>query len=109
MMRERLIVLAERRTRLQASAQAEREALVSVLERADETAVLLLRVRGIIDELRRHPWIVAAGVALLVALHPKRALGWFMKGWSAWRLYRSAQRWWRQYVSGVSPASSGSR
>jgi len=37
-------------------------------------------------------------VALLVALRPRRALGWLMKGWSAWRLYRGAQRWWRQNV-----------
>jgi hypothetical protein len=97
--RERLIVLAERRTRLQARAQAEREGLVSVLERTDEAAVLLRRLRGIVEQLRSQPWLVAGGVALLVALRPKRALGWLMKGWSAWRMYRGAQRWWRQTVA----------
>jgi hypothetical protein len=96
--RERLIRLAERRARLQAQARAEREALAAVLERGDEVASLLQRVRGIVEELRRRPWIVAGVVGVLVALRPRHALGWLMKGWSAWRLYREARRWWRQYV-----------
>ena len=98
-MREQLILLAERRTRLCERAQAERESLASALERGDEAAVLLQRLRGIVDELRNRPWIVAGGVALLVALRPRRALGWLMKGWSAWRMYRGAERWWRQTVA----------
>jgi len=97
--RERLIELAERRSRLQTRAQAERESLAGSLARADQAAVLLLRLGGIIDELRRRPWIVAGGVALLVALRPRRALGWLIKGWSAWRMYRGAERWWRQFAA----------
>jgi YqjK-like protein len=96
--RAHLIRLAERRTRLQERAHAEREGLASLLARSDEAAALLQRLRRIIDELRRQPWIVAGGMALLVALRPRRALGWLMKGWSAWRLYRGAQRWWNQFA-----------
>jgi YqjK-like protein len=97
-MRAQLILLAERRARLQELARAEREGLAAVLARGDEAAVLLQRARRIVEELRRQPWIVAGGLALLVALRPRRALSWLMKGWSAWRLYRGAQRWWKQYV-----------
>jgi hypothetical protein len=96
--RERLIQLAERRARLQEKARAERELLAAALERGDQAAAVLQRVRALAEELRRRPWIVAGGVALLIALRPSRALGWLMKGWSAWRLYRGAQRWWRQNV-----------
>jgi hypothetical protein len=96
--RERLIRLAERRARLQEKARAERELLAAALERGDQAAAVLQRVRALAEELRRRPWIVAGGVALLIALRPSRALGWLMKGWSAWRLYRGAQRWWRQNV-----------
>lgn len=97
--RERLILLAERRTRLCQRAQAERESLSAVLERTDEAAALLLRLRGIIDALREQPWLVAGGVAFLIGLRPRRALGWLAKGWSAWRMYRGAQRWWRQFAA----------
>ena len=96
--RERLILLAERRARLQEKARAEREVLAAALERGDEVASLLQRARNIVEELRRRPWIVAGAVGLLFALSPRRALRWLMKGWSAWRLYRGAQRWWRQHV-----------
>jgi len=56
--------------------------------------------------VRRQPLIVVAGVALLIALRPRRALGWALKGWTVWRTVRSAQRWW-QIASAVigTPAS----
>jgi hypothetical protein len=97
--RQRLILLAERRARLQESARVEREKLAATIGRSDEAAALLQRIRGILDELRSRPWIVAGGVALLIALRPRRALGWLMKGWSAWRLYRGAQRWLQQFAA----------
>ena len=92
--RERLIQLAERRTRLQQKAASERESLAALIERSDEAGILFQRARSLIEELRRQPWLVAGGAALLIALRPRRALRWLMKGWSAWRLYRGAQRWW---------------
>ena len=104
--RERLILLAERRARLQEKARAEREVLAAALERGDEVASLLQRARNIVEELRRRPWIVAGAGAVLIALWPRRALGWLMKGWSAWRMYRGAQRWWRQYAGRASGPGS---
>ena len=93
-MRERLIRLAERRALLQARAHAEREKLADLVARSDEWTKVLAGVGRVAEELRRQPWIAAAGVALLVALWPRRALGWAMRGWTAWRLFREAQRWW---------------
>lgn len=97
-----LIRLAERRAHLLERAHAERESLAAVMARSDEAALLLQRLRRLTEELRNRPWIIAGGVALLVALRPKRALGWLLKGWSAWRMYRGAQRWWKQ-IAGRTP------
>src|SRR5262249_37126986 len=91
--RPRLIALSGERERLRQRAAAEREALNGFLGRADEAARLGLRVRGLIEELRRRPLWIAAGAAFLIALRPRRALSWLAKGWSAWRLYRGAERW----------------
>ena len=100
--RERLIRLAERRTLLQARAQAERERLAAALERSDEVSALLRRAQGVarelLEQLQRRPWIAAAVVGALVALRPRRMLGLAARGWSLWRLYRSAYRWYRQFA-----------
>jgi hypothetical protein len=98
MMRQRLILLAEQRARLVVRAQAERSALTTLLAPADGTALmavtLLRSAVRVAEEARNHPLFSAIGVVLLVALRPRRAFGWFMKGWSLWRMYRGAQRWW---------------
>ena len=102
--RERLIRLAERRAQLQERARIEREALAGLIARSDEWSAVLQGARRVAGELRRQPWIVAAGVALLVALRPRRVLGWLMKGWTAWRIYRGARRWWVQFADRSAPA-----
>lgn len=100
MNRDRLVRLAERRARLVERAGADREALVAILGRGDALAGSAMGVaegaRRLFAELRRQPALVAGLVALLIALRPRRALGWIVKGWSAWRLYRGAHRWWRR-------------
>ena len=96
--RAKLLELAERRSRLVERARTEREQLARAFAGTDTAASLLARAGRIVEGIRQQPLVVAAGVALLVALRPRRALGWLMKGWSAWRLYRGAQRWWRQFV-----------
>jgi hypothetical protein len=102
-MRESLLALAERRAHLTARAQAERDTLSAMLVPADAAANLagsLIRVaRDVVDLAGRHPLSVAAGVALLVALRPRRALTWIGKGWSLWRLYRSARGWWLRFAT----------
>ena len=99
--RTQLIRLAERRQRLVEEARAERETLARVLRRTDEATALLERVRGIAlqlrDGLRNNLWLLGAVAGLVLALRARRALGLAMKGWSAWRMYRSALRWWRAF------------
>ena len=102
-MRARLIALAERRARLSARAQAERESMAALLGPADgaaRTATSALRAaQRALNKARHHPLIMIAGVALLVALRPRRALSWLARGWSLWRLYRGAQGWWLRFSS----------
>lgn len=106
MMRERLIRLAERRARLAERAQAERESLAALIERADDAASWLGIARNLLQELGRRPLIVVAGAAFLIALRPRRALGWLAKGWSLWRLYRGARRWWLRLAAAGAPAGT---
>lgn len=100
MSRDRLLKLAERRTQLVERAARERETLAAFVARGDSAAQTALGVadgvRRTMSELQRRPVLAAVLVGLLVALRPRRALGWAAKGWSAWRLYRGAQRWWRR-------------
>jgi len=99
--RNQLIALAARRAQLSARAEAERAAIIRVLAPADNAAIviasLLASARRAAGEARQHPELVVAGVALLVALRPRRALAWVARGWSLWRLYRGAQRWWNRF------------
>ncbi len=110
MMRGRLLLLAERRAGLAARASAERESLAAFMARTDGPVRMansaLAAGRRLLDEARRQPLLVAAGAVLLIALRPRRALGWALKGWTLWRTIRSAQRWW-QLVSNTigTPAS----
>ena len=88
--------------RLVEEARAERETLARAIRRSDEATAVLERVRGIAlqvrDGLRSNLWLVAALAGAIALLRPRRALGWVMKGWSAWRLYRAAMRYWRALV-----------
>jgi hypothetical protein len=105
--RARLIELAARRAGLVADARLEREALAVVVAKGDALALRGMRVmesfQRIADEVRARPLFALAAVAALVALKPRRALSWVLKGWSVWRMYRGAQRWWQGYMSGMSP------
>jgi hypothetical protein len=97
-MRERLLALAERRARLVAQAQSERATINALLAPADAAAALASSLFAaalhVQEQARRYPLAVAAGMALLVALRPKRAITWLSRGWSLWRLYRGARGWW---------------
>jgi hypothetical protein len=105
MMRSRLLLLAERRARLAARAGAERESLAAFMARTDNPVRIATRAlavgRRLLDEMRRQPLLVAAGVALLIAFRPRRALGWALKGWTLWRTVRSALRWWQLVASTI--------
>jgi hypothetical protein len=109
MTRARLLRISERRARLIERAHAEREALAGHLARTDAAAGLFAAGQRVLDELRRQPLIVAAGAALLIALRPRRAFAWLLKGWSAWRLYRGAQRWWQRLAATVETGTAAGR
>jgi len=96
MMRARLIGLAERRAQLQLRAQSERERVAALVTRGDAALAWVDKGRRMLQELGRRPLIIVAAVALLVALRPRRALKWLASGWSLWRLYRHASRWWQR-------------
>ena len=103
MMRQRLLALAEHRVRLAARAQAERATLAALLVPTDGASALattLLRiVRRAMEAAQRQPLIAIAGVALLAALQPRRALTWLARGWSLWRLYQGARGWWLRFAA----------
>ena len=112
-MRERLLALAERRAHLVARAQTERATINALLTPADAAASLssslFQSVRRALEQAERHPLIVMAGVALLVALRPRRALIWLGRGWSLWRLYRGAYGWWQRLLAVTAPAAGRPR
>jgi hypothetical protein len=99
MMRAHLLLLAERRAGLAARASAERESLAAFMAGTDGPVRMahsaLAAGQRLLDELRRRPLLMSAGVALLIVFRPRRALGWALKGWSLWRTVRGLQRWWQ--------------
>ena len=103
MMRARLLALAEHRMRLSARAQAEREALDTLLVPADGASALattLLRtLRRAMEAAQRQPLLAIAGAVLFAVLRPKRALSWLARGWSLWRLYHGARGWWLRFAA----------
>ena len=109
-MRESLLALAERRARLVARAESERATINALLAPADAAASLatsLVRAARSARELaQRHPLGVVAGVALLVALRPRRAAVWLSRGWSLWRLYRGARGWWLRFEASSAAGSA---
>jgi hypothetical protein len=103
-MRARLLALAERRARLIERAAAEREALGAWIGRADAVAGAVSECSALAQRLYREalarPLWIAAAVALAFALRPKRTVKLLMSGWSLWRLYRRARRWWDALAPG---------
>lgn len=95
-MRARLIALRERQMRLAVRAQVEREELAVQLARADAALAWLERGRSALEAVRRRPLLLAAAAALILILRPRRVLKLLASGWSLWRLYRRAQRWWER-------------
>jgi len=104
-MRARLIELHRQRARLAARAEAEREQIAGLLARADTALAWLARVRGVLDEARRRPLLLGAAALLVLAWRPRRALKLLASGWSLWRLYQRALRWWARVAPPVRDSS----
>ena len=105
MMRERLLVLAERRAHLAAQASAERETIAALLLPFDamsaRAAAFLVIGKAVSEWAGRYPLFVAAGVALLAVLRPARTVRWLTQAWSLWRLYQGARGWWQRFSAGA--------
>lgn len=100
-MRERLIALRERRARLLERAAAEREQLGALVDRSDVLTRWMQAASRAVDEAKRHPAWLLAGVALLAALRPRRTLGWLMKGWALYRMFRRGRALLERFAPGL--------
>jgi hypothetical protein len=89
MIRERLLALRERRAILIARAEHQRNGLAELVVRAETATMWLERGRALYRRLSAHPLWVAAGVALVVALRPRRSLSLIATALSLWRGWRS--------------------
>ncbi|MBK1680321.1 YqjK-like family protein [Rhodocyclus tenuis] len=91
-MNDRLIDIGVRRGRLLERIASQRAAIGSDLApvrdalRATDRAVVLLRSAA--DTLRRHPAMVLAGVAIFIALKPRRLWRWGRRAFVVWRSWR---------------------
>jgi hypothetical protein len=104
--RARLLEIAERRARYVERARAEREHVAAFIARGDGALGWVDAGRRMLQELSRRPLMIAAVVALLIALRPRRTLKWLASSWSLWRLYRQASRLWQRLdaAMGTPPA-----
>lgn len=93
MIRERLLVLREQRAQLVAKAESQRDSMEVLIVRAERATLWFDQGRALLGRLRAHPLWVVGGVALFVALRPRRALKWFATGFYVWRNWRSLRTW----------------
>lgn len=89
MIRERLLRLRERRAVLVARAEQQRDAVYGLVVRAETATAWFDRARTLLGKAREHPVWIAVGVALFVALRPRKSLRLLATGFSLWRGWRS--------------------
>jgi len=88
-----------RRAHLLARSEAERRDLSARVASWQAPFALADRSIAAARYLRRHPLIVAAAVALLVLLKPRRAIVWARRGFFLWRTWRWVSAGLRQRAS----------
>ena len=88
MMRERLIALRERRAELTVRVEAQRSEVFLLLERIDHVAAWFDRARAVGREVRANPVWIAAAIAFVVALRPRKAFKFAATAFSLWRGWR---------------------
>jgi hypothetical protein len=102
--REKLIALRERRALLVLHAEHQREGVIAIVERAEVAMAWFDRARAFGQKLRANPLWVVAGVAVLVALRPRRMFKLFATGYSLWRGWRNVRAAYERYVPRQVPA-----
>ncbi|MCU0804552.1 MAG: YqjK-like family protein [Burkholderiales bacterium] len=87
---DRIGELQRRRDRLVLLAAAQRDAVARDFRPMERPLAIADSVVDGVQYLRAHPGFVIAGVAVIVALRPRRAFAWAQRGFAAWRTYRWA-------------------
>lgn len=87
-MSDKQLELQIRRNQLVMRSQALREQLGGQSQALQSPLALADRVRHAIQWLGAHPAWLAGLVAVPVIVRPRRALGWGIKLWGAWRVWQ---------------------
>jgi hypothetical protein len=95
--------LQMRRDRLLVRSQALREQLSGQSQALQSPLALADRAHHAVQWLAAHPGWLAGLVALPLVLRPRRALGWGLKLWGAWRLWRQLQALLPRQASATQP------
>lgn len=93
MIREKLLALREQRAQLVAKAETQRDSLQVLIARAERATLWFDQGRALLGRLLAHPVWIAGGIALFVALRPRKALKWFATGIYVWRNWKSLRTW----------------
>jgi tetratricopeptide (TPR) repeat protein len=89
MIREQLLALREKRALLVVRAGEQRNDVLVIVGRLERATAWYDRAKAIGRKLRANPLWVAAGVALLVAARPRKAVKLFTTAYSLWRGWRN--------------------
>jgi len=100
-----MMSLHAQRGLLLARSAAEREHVALVLDRADAASAWIRTVAQLGAEAARYPLVLTAAAAVLIALRPRRALSWLMKGWSLYLVYKRGADLWAR----IAPAAAEPR
>ncbi len=104
MIRERLLALRERRALLVSRAGDQRHDVLMIADRLERATAWYDRAKAIGRKLRANPLWVAAGVTLLVAARPRKAVKLFTTGYSLWRGWRSLKALLERHAPSRPPA-----
>jgi hypothetical protein len=92
----RLATLVRKRRTLVARAATQRAELAALVERWRRPLAVADTAFRVGLALRRHPALVAVGVALLAPLRGRSALRWGGRLFTLWELYRALREQWPQ-------------
>ena len=88
-------MLATHKERLLGRIQAQRIQLAASSEALKKPFALADKVVQAGHFVKQRPWIVGAGVFMVLVLRRRNLLGWVGRGWTLWRGWRFLNRWLR--------------
>ena len=103
MIREQLLALREKRALLVGRAEEQRHDVLVIVGRLEHAAAWYDRARVIGRKLRANPLWVVAGVALLAAARPRKAVKLLTTAYSLWRGWRSIKGLLERYAPAQPP------